>query len=557
MPKRPGFARYVWVLGGLALGGLAGLVLGVLVFWVYPTLQKAHSPFKEVEYSPLVLHYLKDSPVAQEIEVLKVKLRSDWLEILAELGLSSRNMPAPIHLYIYSSPAEVGLGISAKMEEERTFLAVGDLAVLRPMRGDLARLACSLAFGRPGNPLFVRGLALYFSDPQYPWAAEAGSWAENLAIREIWAKADRVLPRDPWEDLFFQVNAPWAGATLTLEKIRIVLSALNEPKSGGGRIGEVFAASLAQWVVRRFGREGVQSFWTATSWDGAANGVQIDPNVLAQDFQNFLRKSFEESPNHQYLLALKELHSGRPTETLRVLEDLVDPQAQQIRGLAYLALGEVEEAVKLLGDNVPELLTLVSAPKTKRGLVIVVGSGEEKWAWKANEVLSRAAGIWPEISELLPERLVFYITSEAPNIAAPWGVTWVRDPAEIPERVARLALEALCPWGLPPFKTIVEGLVLWLVFPERDFQVEAKKILVAERWVSLTQNLFGVYPKDLAEAEAGAFVSFILEKFGPLGMRSFWTSLYEGASIFRASELAFSRSFYVLEEELKNWLKQP
>ncbi|MGB9757358.1 MAG: hypothetical protein ACPLRP_03460 [Candidatus Bipolaricaulaceae bacterium] len=557
MPKRPGFARYVWVLGGLALGGVAGLVLGVLVFWVYPALQKAHSPLKEVECPPLVLHHLKDSPVAQEIETLKVELRSDWLEILEELGLSSKAMPSPIHLYIYSSPAEVGLGISARMEEERTFLAVGDLVVSRPMRGDLARLACSLAFGRPGNPLFPRGLALYFADPQYPWAEEAGSWAEDLAIREIWARADRVLPRDPWEDLFFQVDAPWAGATMTLEKIRTVLSALGEPKSGGGRIGEVFAASLAQWVVKEFGRAGVQRFWTATSWEGAASGVQMDPQALAQDFQNFLLKSFEESPNHRYLLALKEIHSGRPTKALHVLAGLADPQAQRVRGLAYLALGEVEEAVKFLGHNAPELLALASAPRTTKGSVIVVGSGEEKWAWEANEVLARAAGIWPEIPELIPERLVFYVTPEAPRLAAPWGVTWVRDPAEIPERAARSALEALCPWGLPPFKTIVEGLVLWLVFPDRDFRAEAKKILVSERWVSLTQNLFGVYPQDLAEAEAGAFVTFILEKFGPSGMRSFWAFLYEGASVFRATELAFSRSFRVFEEELKNWLKQP
>jgi hypothetical protein len=80
--------RYLWVLGGLALGGLAGVVLGVLVFWVYPAVQKSRSPLREVEYPPLVLHYLKDSPVAQEIATFKAKLRNDWLGVLEDLGLA-------------------------------------------------------------------------------------------------------------------------------------------------------------------------------------------------------------------------------------------------------------------------------------------------------------------------------------------------------------------------------------------------------------------------------------------------------------------------------------
>jgi len=552
-----GSKRYLWVLGGLALGGLASLVLGVLVFWVYPAVQRARSPLREEECPPLVLHYLKDSPVAQEIATLKTKLRNDWLGVLEDLGLGTQKMPSSIHLYVFATPAEVGRGISARMEEENTPLAVADLLVTRPLRGDLVRLACSLAFGRPGNPLFPRGLALYFADPQYPWAAEAGVWADRFAIEEIWAKADRVLPRDPYEELFFQVDAPWAAATLTLDKIRIILSALNGGKTGGGRTSEVFAAALAQWVLSKFGLEGVRSFWQATSWKAAANGVQVDQDLLAQDFQNFVRQNLEENQRRQCFLALRELHSGRPTKALQVLGDFADNEAQQIRGLAYLARGDVDKAAEILRDTAPELFSLLCAPKITEGLIIVIGTGEKRWASQANQVLNRISDLWPEIFELLPERLVFYVTLEAPKISTPWGVVWVREPTEIPKRTARLALEALCPWGLPNFKTLVEGLVLWVVYPERDFRGEAKALLAAERWVSLTQNLFGVYPQDLAEAEAGAFVRFILDKFGPLRLRNFWSLLYEGASIFRASEVSFSRSFYVLEEELKNWLRQP
>ncbi len=549
--------RYLWVLGGLGLGGFAALVVGILVFWVYPTLQKARSPLAEIAYPPLVLRYLKSSPVGSQMEGLKIQLKEQWLETLEELGLSPQALPSPIYLYVFASPAEVPAGISARAEEERTSLAVADLILSRSTRGDLARLACSLAFGRPGNPLFPRGLSLYFSDPQYPWAAEAGAWAERYNVREIWANAERLLPKDPWEDLYFQLNAPWAGTTLTLEKLRTVIAALSEPKQGGGRLAEVFAAALAQWVLTRFGSQGAQNFWRSSSWEAAANMMQADPSLLVQDFQDYLWQSFQKSPDREHLWALKELHTGHVEKALQLLANLDDSRAREIRGLAYLAKGEVEKALELLGEKAPELRSLSTAPKVKKEPVIVVGAEEETWALQAQQVLVRLATIWPEIPDLLPDHLVFYVLADEPNLSTPWGVVWVRDPQKIPKSACRLALEALCPFGLPTYKTLVEGLTLRMVYPERDFRAEAKALLEAGRWVSLTQNLFGVYPQELAEAEAGALVTFLLEKFGVAGLRKFWESLYEGASIFRASEFAFSRSFYTLEEELKSWLKQP
>lgn len=533
------------------------MVVGVLVFWVHPALQKARSPLAEIADPPLVLRYLKSSPVAAQIEDIKVQLKEQWLETLNMLGLSLKVFPSPVHLYVFASAEEVPAGISARAEEELTTLAVVDLILSRPTRGDLARLACSLAFGRPGNSLFPRGLSLYFSDPIYPWAAEAGAWGKRYSIREIWAAADRLLPKDPWEELYFQLNAPWAGPTLTLEKMRTVIAALNETKPGGGRLAEVFAAALAQWVLSRFGSPGVQSFWRASSWEAVANLMQADPNLLAQDFQDFLLQSFQKSPDREHLLALKELNTGRAEKALQLLANLEDPKAREIRGLAYLAKGEVEKALELLGDKAPELRPLSTAPKVKKEPVIVVGVGEETWALQAQQVLARLATIWPEISELLPDYLAFYVLADTPNISPPWGVVWERDPQEIPSLACRLALEALCPFGLPAYKTLVEGLILHLVHPERDFRAEAKALLEGGRWVSLTQDLFAVYPQELAEAEAGAFVAFLLERFGVVGLRLFWESLYEGASVFRAAELAFSRSFYALEEELKTWIKQP
>ncbi len=558
MGKKGRFGRYFWVIGGLALGGLGGLVVGLLVFWVFPAVQKARSPVGEFANPPIVLRFLKSSQVARDLPRLAEEMHKAWDEALKRLGLSGEKLSAPIYIYLYSSPQEVGLGISARLEEEKTLLAVTDIVVGWPTQGELGRLACALAFGRPGNRLIPRGVVLYLEDPHHPWAEEAWTWTDRLSIEEIWTQAERLLPKNPWEELYFSLNAPWAGATLTLEKMRAVIAALSQTERGGERVGEAFAGALVQWVLERFGSKGLQRFWQATTWEEAAAAFPEGPETLAQEFQAFLKAKFEAHGKKELLLALKELHSGHAERALQILSGADGENANETKGLAYLALGQVEEALPLLADKIPELGKLARSRPLAQGRLILVGGeeGDFQWLKKANLVLERASFIWPDLSEFLPDRLTFYV-AEAPKISTPWGTAWVRSPEEIPEVSALLALEAVSPLGLPNFSTLINGLVLWLTQPERDFRAEAREVLAAGRWVSLRQTLFGVYPKELAEAEAGAFVSFLLERFGPEKLRALWAALQQGASVFRAAEMAFGLSFYALEGELQEWVKRP
>ncbi|MBC7222598.1 hypothetical protein H5T56_06435 [Candidatus Bipolaricaulota bacterium] len=558
MHKKVQFTRYFWVIGGLALGGLAGLVVGLLVFWVFPAVQKARSPVGEFANPPIVLRFLKTSQVAQDLPKLAEEMHKAWGETLKMLGLSGEKFPMPIYIYLYSSPQEMGLGISARLEEEKTLLAVTDIVVGWPVRGELGRMACTLAFGRPGNRLIPGGVVLYLDDPEHPWAEEAWTWTDRLSIQEMWVQAERLLPKDPWEDLYFSLNAPWATASLTLEKMRTVIAALSRAERGGRRVGEVLAGALVQWILEGFGSEGLWRFWQATTWEEAATALKEDPQALAQEFLTFLKTKFEAHEKKELLLALKELYSGRAARALQILSGAAGEDAEEIKGLAHLALGQVAEAFPFLADKISELEKLVHSQTLSYSRLILVGGeeGDLKWLEKAAFVLDRASLIWPDLLDFLPDRLTFYV-AEAPKISTPWGVAWVRSPEEIPEVSALLALEAVSPLGLPNFSTIVNGIVLCLTQPERDFRLEAKEVLAAGRWVSLTQTLFGVYPKELAEAEAGAFVSFILERYGPEKLRAIWTALQDGASIFRATEITLGFSFYALEVELQKWVKQP
>ncbi len=184
--------------------------------------------------------------------------------------------------------------------------------------------------------------------------------------------------------------------------------------------------------------------------------------------------------------------------------------------MVWLALGELSRFCAENPTCPPKLVSLTGVPRIQLGRWCVVGKDV------TDEDLKRAVGsarrllaLWGSDGSVLPERVVSYVVEDIPSLQTSWGVVWVDTAQALPERAARLVLEAFSPFGSPPFSTLVEGLVLWATYPEHYFRRKAKELLAQERWISLPQPIFGVYPRAVAEAEAGAFVVFILEKYGP------------------------------------------
>ncbi|MBC7093536.1 hypothetical protein H5T53_05990 [Candidatus Bipolaricaulota bacterium] len=559
--------RISWVMGGLALGAVVALVIGALVFWAFPALRRARSPIAEIQSGPVVVRYLKGSALASEAEAVASEVNAAWQDVLEKLGIGLAEIRGPVDVYLYASTAELPLGYAARTEEERTSVAVVDHVWGQPLGGALGRLACSLLFGRPGNAVFRRGLALYLDHPDHPWAVEAAAWGEPVPWSILWERADRLLPQDPWEGLYFTVNAPWVGVAPSLETYRALILARGQGSQGRGRTWEARAGALGEWVLNRFGRRGVEAFWQAPSWAAAATALGMSPEAMAAELDAYLAVSFAESPDAPYLRAMTLLYSGRTERALAALHALSGEEVSWALGLAYLALGDPERAETAWegGEaHEPELRaavgTLRGESRLTHGRLVLVGPAEDgaRWLAAAEEALARAMDFW-EIAEAgLPDKLVFYLVSTVPAATVPWGVVWVTAGAEaLPSLAVRVALEAVSPWGLPAYRALVEGVVLHLAYPDRDFRAEAARILAEGRWVSLAQPLFEIYPPEVAEAEAGALARFLAERYGPQGVRAMWALLDAGASPFRAAEQGLGIALLELEKELKAWLRQP
>lgn len=543
----------LWTMGGLVLGLGIALVVGVLVFWVHPALRKAQSPLGEVRAAPIVLRYPKGNTSADAAQEAAEKLRDTWFQILEELGLRSLGLPTQIYVYAYHHPQEIFLGVNERLEQENVPVAVVDILFAQPVEGALGRLACTLALGRPGNTLFPRGLARVLENPDRPWEEEAGSWLDWVKGQDFWTLAQRLLPPDPWETWYFTANAPWVGLAPTMETLRALVETMEAGSSSSGQVWEVFAAALARWALEKFGSQGIRVFWTVNSWEAAASLLGALPQKLASDFQSYLSEAFLQSPRRPHLQALRDLQRGKAEAALGGLIGTA-------RASALLALGRVSEAVEALGSEAPrELKELAQAPRHELDNMILIGEGEvvSQSLAEAHAALTWVQRVWQLCSEDLPDRIVFYVGTKPPGLLPTWGTLWISSPQEAPEAAVHLGLQAVSPWGLPSFTTLVEGLVLYLGQRSRDFRAEAQTLLRSGKWASLTQPLFGVYPREIAEAEAGAFVAFILERFGEARLREFWTHLEKGASPFRACQEVFGLSLPALDQEMQNWLTQP
>ena len=557
---------FIWVMGGLALGLGIAFVIGVLVFWVWPEYRKAKSPLGETHWGDIVVRYLKESPVAEEAEPLARKLDEEWRQVLEVLDIPADVLPKSIYVYAYGDAAELPLAFSARCQEEITQLAVVDVLVDQPFAGALARLACSLAYGGAGNPVFPRGLALYLDDPDAAWAAEAMVYGGKEKWKLLFENADRLLPCDPWETFFFKVDAPWVSATPSLETVRWLLKT-TEAQVRRAQAWESTAAAFAAFVLEHFSGPGVKAFWLASTWERGARALGLTPDAFARGWEEYLEASFAQAQADPLILAKRDLFTGKPSLAIAHLEGVSGEEPDLLRGLAYLALGEPSSAQAFLASSqeaaplVRALAGLGKLEPLELGRFVIIGSQTKRYEpdlVQADAALDRALSFWELGEANLPERIAVYLTQASPGIDLPWGVIWAPPgDVDLPEMAVGLVLELVSPLGLPKFDALVQGLALYLSHPERNFKSEALDVMNRGRWVSLTQPLFDGYPRQIAEAEAGAFVSYLISAYGKEGVQRFWKAVALGASPFSAASQVFGLDLYGLDHSLRNWLKQP
>jgi hypothetical protein len=549
----------------MALGLGIAFVIGVLIFWAWPAYQRYRSPIGEVSCEPIVVNYFKESFERAAAGELACELAKTWRSLLERLDIDPQrfHFPQRIYVHAYRDIPELLRGLALR-SGEATHIAEVDILAAGPFAGALGRLACSLAFKGPGNPVFPRGLSLVLNWPGRRWAAEAAVYSGARAIDILFSEGERLLTKDPWERLFFEVNAPWASAAPTLATLSAYFQEFRSEAYVNGR-WDVIAAGLAAFVMEEFGGRGIEAFWLSADWQQGAARLGLTTAEFRSMLDNYLSQELVRTERSDPLFsARKELLLGRPTKALELAAGATGEEAATIRGLAYLALGDVRSAYKSLsqvGSLAPvaeSLSSLLTAKPLAEGRLVLVSQdpAEAKPLLSLTEAaLKRAAEFWQLEEGSLPERIVIYQAPppRGPSSALPSQVIFVSQLEAIPGQVVRLVLELASSGVLPQMDALVDGLALWFVYPDLDFRAEAAAILREGRWVSLTQKL-GDYPVDIRAAEAGAFVSYLRERYGEEGIREYWRSLSQGSSPFKAALQVFGLGLEQLDADLRRWI---
>lgn len=544
----------LWVILGLTLGLGAAAFLGVLVFWGLPSLQRAQSPFTEARSGQITVRCLKESPIAPDRTTLAEEAGATWQATLATLGIAQEEIPWTVYVYLYAEPGELPAAFAGREAEEGTPVAVVDHLHGRPLAGALARLACSLAYGGPGNKVFPRGLALYLDDPARKWAAEAVAYSTAQTWKLLFQHPERLLPRDPWEDFFFKVDAPWVSALPSLETVRTLLVAsTTEARAAPG--WEALAAAFAGFVLSRYGEAGAKAFWLASTWESGAQAISLSPAEFAAQWQGHLDEATSVAEADPVIAAKRALYLGKPSQALEHLARLEG--ADMLRAQAYLALGQPAEAVPLLPGKAGCLTALAQVPPLDCGRLRLVAEGKG-WDGKlsqADAALARAISFWRMPEDALPEKIVIYVCDAAPPVDLPWGVIWTFPAqADLVGLAVRFVLEASSPLGIPKFDALTQGLTLLLAHPERDFRQEAAAVLREGRWVPLSQPLFDAYPREVAEAEAGAVAAYLVEVYGDGQVRALWEAMLGGLSPYGAILQTLGISLDELDRDVRAWV---
>lgn len=141
---------------------------------------------------------------------------------------------------------------------------------------------------------------------------EAAAWDAAGSWQLLWERSERLLPEDPWETVYFKANAPWTSASPSLEIQRTLIQAAQD---GGGkaRQWEAISGAWANWVLRNFGRRGVEAFWRARSWTAAAKELELEPQDLAVAWEQHLTQALEALEGRGVGWGLLSLRAGSRT----------------------------------------------------------------------------------------------------------------------------------------------------------------------------------------------------------------------------------------------------
>jgi hypothetical protein len=559
--------------GGLLLGfGIAGL--GMALIYIVPVyIQPYLSEEATYETENFILHYHKDSQVAEEVTGYAETLEEDLAKITSYLKIGLEVIPEKVNAFLLDHPGQIKGAIMARKNPKSLEIY---LAVIDVVRGEnpcpqLVELVTTFAWGMPSSRILTRGLELYLCEPTKEWYAEAAALLGKsfFTLQELLRleETGRFPP-----SLYESFNSPKAPMAMSLATLSVLLRVGTDPfRYPPIETLRTLSASLVKFLLDLQGVERFKLLWEYYNFEeGVWKFYNFSIEELNHRWQLTLKEKGLSSPSYPYLRGKSLTKLGKYNEALSYLKLIEDPKASEIKATIYFNLGQKEKLILPTASKIQEKykewkiyqtanLVIHYPPDTSADIEAVALSAEKIFIGVMERLgLSRNE---------LPDKIIIFLynTQEQAReilgelVELPWsdylgGVLHLRYDQPLGFELA-LTMSRHMQRGVTYSRLLRWGLGWWLSGDK--WCQKTKELIKSEDWIPLEFLDFDVYPRSKVRPVAACMVGYLLERYGVEKLKELWSKtsiIGEYMSLDRGMMEIYGFSRRELEKKLEEFL---
>lgn len=582
------FSEVKRTLIGLTVAFLIIALIGVSVFYFFPVFFGSSGPGWTIEKNDLVaIYYLEEELPGINPEKLLDSLTKARKDIVERLKLA--NPPERVHVYVHQNLNSLRAAITRRKSSPQvsTPLATIDLLHGSRFKPLLVRALTSLSWGQPSSKFLRLGLQGFLTDQVvHPHARTAALKEKVFTLFEV-SKLEQAgkLPRTLQEKIYDYFDSPNAPAGINLS----LLSSLIRSKGGESPYQkklEVESVSFVSYLTRKYGVARVRALWKANSLrKGPKEVFGLSLKTLNERWLDFVNNSVGNTPSYSYYRASILFTNGRLKEANELLKGTVPSRVDKedylfLEGKINFFRGQWEESsnylAKLkkmeLGNSIKgaveaylDLIRLYEeAEKQIRGKVSLFSPTNLDKRTDLVDIVTRKMKkmreVLPNLKDSYNSLKIFIVQGtdqsglwNKVNVPA-WVITG-SNPNALSFDISRFVASRLS--RTPTYSSLLKlGLINYLA--RSGVFISARENLSKGIWRPLYSILVGTNGNRAKKTEAGAFVGYLLKKYGVDQFLRIWsltTPLGGNNSLSSALNQVTGKWLDELGSDLKNFLR--
>jgi hypothetical protein len=575
---------------GLAVAfGIVGLA-AVAVFYFFPGLYDSSGRgWSSVEEGSVEIYYKREGLSDLDPESYLSRVRKAKEEIVGRLKIEESKVPDRIRIYLHEDLNALRSAIAERKSssEINVPLAVIDIIDGFEIKPILVRLLTYFSWGRPSSEFLRMGLQNYFSDRvDDPHLRVAALGNDLFSFQEIESLSETDnIPLTLHDKIYDSFDSPYAPAGMDLSSFSYLLRSETGRSPYSYKL-EAEATSLVSYLLERHGTNKLRSLWRSDNWLRRVKNIYgITPEELEGAWHEFLEKTSVGGFEYVFYRARTLYSRGKLAKALNMLDDKSEGkvearQVSYLKARIYFYSGKWDKARSYFSDlenreldrdtraGVEAYLSMLEVYEggTKRKVqgLTLFGSKSvaeiDRITSTCSRVVQRAESEIPAVVEELGNLRVFVSEEESvegfrDQLSHPDGVVFGSESGNSSLKVATLIANEVS--RTPTYSNLLRrGLVHFLTGSDA-FQL-AKKVLGGGRWESLSGITVDLDPKANSSVQAGAFVGFIILRYGPEKFIRVWhltTPLGGDVSLETALTEVVGKGLREVEDDLVGFLK--